>query len=144
MKRQAIIQEARTWIDTPYHHLAAVKGVGCDCIGLLIGVWKELLGELPSPPPVYSPQWHLHQKESQLIQVLKGQYNFTETTGPKPGSVLCFGLAKGPAHHAGIMTERGTFVHSIKMAKRVAEVTLDNLWSKRLHVVLDYPYLEGE
>lgn len=37
-----IISKAREWIGTPYHHAAAVKGVGSDCTGLLIGVAREL------------------------------------------------------------------------------------------------------
>ena len=37
-----IVTQARTWIGTPYHHAAAVKGVGSDCTGLLIGVAREL------------------------------------------------------------------------------------------------------
>ena len=40
MKKQ-IIQTARQWLDTPYHHQARVKGVGVDCIGLVIGVCWE-------------------------------------------------------------------------------------------------------
>jgi NlpC/P60 family putative phage cell wall peptidase len=145
IKRQDIVSVARTWINTPYHHQASLKNVGCDCIGLLIGVWKELIGELPTEPPIYSPQWHLHQKESQLIKVLKETYGFVEITSsyPPAGSVLCMGLERGPAHHAGISTGEGTFVHSYSLSKKVVEVTLDSSWKKRLHAVLDYPEVCG-
>lgn len=144
--RSAIVAEAREWIGTPYHHLAHLKGVGCDCIGLLRGVWEAVNGPLPAPPPAYTPQWHLHQKESQLIQVLTTVYGFrqlTITCAPPVGSVLCFGVGKGPAHHAGIMTERGTFIHSIMQANKVEEVPLGAHWRARLRAVLDYPGVEG-
>ena len=34
--RETIIAEARAWIGTPYHHQAALKGVGCDCLGQIL------------------------------------------------------------------------------------------------------------
>lgn len=40
--RAAVVAEARTWIGTPYHHQARVKGVGVDCAGVLIGVARAL------------------------------------------------------------------------------------------------------
>lgn len=141
IKRKDIVSVAKSWINTPYHHQASLKNVGCDCIGLLIGVWRELIGELPTEPPIYSPQWYLHQKESQLIKVLKETYGFVEITSsyPPAGSVLCMGLERGPAHHAGISTGEGTFIHSYALPKKVVEVTLDPSWKKRLHAILDYP-----
>ena len=45
-----IIAEARAWIGTPYHHQAAVKGVGCDCLGLVRGVWRAVYGADPEHP----------------------------------------------------------------------------------------------
>jgi NlpC/P60 family putative phage cell wall peptidase len=52
--RQTIIAEARAWIGTPYHHQAARKGVGCDCLGLVRGVWRATYGADPEHPPAYS------------------------------------------------------------------------------------------
>lgn len=37
-----VVRAGRGWIDTPFHHQASVKGVGCDCIGLVAGVAAEL------------------------------------------------------------------------------------------------------
>ena len=52
-----IVAEARSWIGTPYRHQASLKGVGCDCLGLLRGVWREVMGAEPELPPPYSPDW---------------------------------------------------------------------------------------
>ena len=35
--RAAVVHEARTWIGTPFHHQARVKGAGVDCLGLVWG-----------------------------------------------------------------------------------------------------------
>ena len=40
----AHVASARGWLGTPYHHQASLKGVGCDCLGLLRGVWREVIG----------------------------------------------------------------------------------------------------
>ncbi len=41
-----IVSEARSWLGTPFKHQGRVKGVGCDCIGLIAGVARAL--KLPS------------------------------------------------------------------------------------------------
>lgn len=137
--RNDIVNEAREWIDTPYHHLASLKGVGCDCIGLLRGVWEKLKGELPIQPPVYAQQWYLHQSYSQLIEVLTQTYDFTKGSGFQPGSVLCFSIGGRPAGHAGIMVDNGRFIHSYMSSKKVVEVSLDSSWRDRVVMILDYP-----
>jgi cell wall-associated NlpC family hydrolase len=37
-----IVTQARGWIGTPFHHQARLKGIGCDCLGLCVGVALEL------------------------------------------------------------------------------------------------------
>lgn len=39
--RTQVVEFARTWLDTPFHHQARLKSVGVDCIGLVIGVAQE-------------------------------------------------------------------------------------------------------
>ena len=55
--RRVVIAAARGWLGTPYHDQASVKGVGCDCLGLVRGVWRELYGAEPLPLPPYSRDW---------------------------------------------------------------------------------------
>jgi NlpC/P60 family putative phage cell wall peptidase len=45
--RAEIVTEARSWLATPFHHQAELKGVGVDCAGLLRGVCIAL-GLLPA------------------------------------------------------------------------------------------------
>ena len=49
--RGRIVRLARSWIGTPYHHQASVRGVGTDCIGLVRGVWRATApAPIPSSP----------------------------------------------------------------------------------------------
>jgi NlpC/P60 family putative phage cell wall peptidase len=57
MSPEEIIAAARSWIGTPYRHQASLKGVGCDCLGLLRGVWREVMGAEPEAPPPYAAGW---------------------------------------------------------------------------------------
>ena len=36
---------------------ASADGVGCDCLGLVRGVWRELYGAEPKPVPAYTRDW---------------------------------------------------------------------------------------
>ena len=57
--RQAVIAAAVTWIGTPFHHAARVKGAGVDCLMLLAEVY-ERAGVAPRvEPPFYVPDWHM-------------------------------------------------------------------------------------
>ena len=40
-QRTALVDAARSWLNTPYHHKARVKGAGVDCAQLLIGVYTD-------------------------------------------------------------------------------------------------------
>lgn len=51
--RTRVLAAARDWIGTPYRHQASVKGEGADCLGLVRGLWREMLGEEPEHPPAY-------------------------------------------------------------------------------------------
>jgi NlpC/P60 family putative phage cell wall peptidase len=55
--REQIVASARSWLGTPYHHQASVRGVGCDCLGLIRGLWRELLGAEPEAMPAYTRDW---------------------------------------------------------------------------------------
>ena len=55
--RDDFVRAARRYIGTPYHHQAALAGAGCDCLGLIRGVWRDLYGAEPEQPPPYTPDW---------------------------------------------------------------------------------------
>jgi NlpC/P60 family putative phage cell wall peptidase len=54
---EEVIAAARRFVGTPYHHQAALAGAGCDCLGLIRGVWRDLYGTEPETPPPYTPDW---------------------------------------------------------------------------------------
>ncbi|MFS8182119.1 hypothetical protein ACMG4P_11260 [Pseudovibrio denitrificans] len=63
-----VVALARGWLGTPYHHQASVKGAGCDCLGLVRGIWRELYGSEPQEIPAYSPDWGEVGKRETLLE----------------------------------------------------------------------------
>ena len=117
-----IVAIARTWLGTPYVHQASVKGAGCDCLGLLRGVWRELRGPEPEDPPPYSPDWAEAGGTETLYRALARHLAPVDRADLRPGDVALFRMApRGPAKHCGIVgsfppPERG---RSIREADRV-------------------------
>ena len=65
-REDKIIRVARSWIGTPYRHQASVIGQGCDCLGLLRGVWRDVVGAEPEGVPSYTPDWSEMGREERL------------------------------------------------------------------------------
>jgi len=42
IERTAVVESARSWLGTPFVHQGRLKHKGVDCIGLVIGVAREL------------------------------------------------------------------------------------------------------
>ena len=55
--REMVLRSARSFLGTPYRHQGSRRGVGCDCLGLVRGVWREVYGAEPEAPGAYSPDW---------------------------------------------------------------------------------------
>jgi NlpC/P60 family putative phage cell wall peptidase len=137
--RAAIVAEARSWIGTPYHHQASVKGVGCDCLGLVRGVWRALYGCEPEAPPPYSRDWAEALGRETLAEGA-GRHMLQIAMGEMiPGDVLLFALNdRAPAKHCAILTERDRMVHSYE-SHPVAEVSLTPWWRRRIRFVFAFP-----
>jgi len=130
-----IVAIARTWIGTPYIHQASVKGAGCDCLGLLRGVWRELRGEEPEDIPAYSPDWAEATGNETLYTALGRHLDEIAPRDIAPGDVVLFRMAaRGPAKHCGIVAGRDgafTLIHARK-DRRVREEPFSPLWRQKL------------
>ena len=117
--RSDIITEALSWVDTPYHHQAKLKGVGVDCAQLILGVAQEL-HYTPKDVVVtgYSREWNIHNREEVMLGYLE-QFGAFEVQRPlEGGDILCFKFGRA-CGHLGIYLGDGTFVHSHLTAGKV-------------------------
>lgn len=109
-QRAAVVAEARTWLGTPYHHHARIKGVGVDCAQILCAVY-EACGLVPHVDPgPYAHDWHLHHSEEVYAGWLD-RCGACDVQTPAPGDVALFHFGRCWSHGA-IVVEPGTVVHA--------------------------------
>jgi len=106
-----VVVEARTWLGTPYHHQARVRGVGVDCAMLLCEVF-EACGMIPHVDPrPYPPDWHLHRSEEKYLGWIK-QYA-DQVDAPLPGDVVLYKFGR-TVSHAGIVIDWPMIIHAYR------------------------------
>ena len=136
--RTLILAEARSWIGTPYRHQASLKGVGCDCLGLLRGVWRGVMGAEPALPPPYSPDWAEAGADT-LAAAARRHLVEIERTRFTAGDVLLFRWRAGlPAKHCAIAATSASMVHAHSGAC-VVEVAFRPWWGRHLAHVFRFP-----
>ncbi|MGA4554295.1 NlpC/P60 family protein [Methylorubrum aminovorans] len=142
---ERIVAEARAWAGTPYRHQASLKGVGCDCLGLLRGVWREVLGPEPEEAPPYAASWAesalaggdplLDAARRHLVPIAEPPTAYR----PRAGDVLLFAFrANLPAKHCAIATGLAAMIHAHDGAS-VTEVALTPWWRRHLAHAFRFP-----
>ncbi|KQP61690.1 peptidase P60 [Methylobacterium sp. Leaf399] len=133
-----VVARARAWIGTPYRHQASLIGVGCDCLGLVRGVWREVHGPEPEVAPPYGASWaESAPRGSDPLAEAAGRHLVPlprpdAGTEPEAGAVLLFAFrAHLPARHCAIATGAGTMIHAHDGAA-VTEVALTRWWRRHL------------
>ena len=134
-----IVTLAKGWLNTPYRHQASLKNAGCDCLGLIRGIWRERFGEEPEQPPPYAADW----AEAGLEEVLAlaGRRHLIEVPALvfEAGDVLLFRWKSHlPAKHAAIAIDRTRMIHAQEGAC-VSEVALSAWWLRRLAFAFRFP-----
>ena len=137
--RARLIAEARGWIGTPYLHRASCKAHGTDCLGLVRGVWRAVLGEEPEPLPAYAPDWAEATRAEQMRDAGERHLVPVALDAIRPGDIMLFRWrAHLPAKHAAILVSEDRMVHAHDGAA-VAEVFLAPWWRRRLAFAFSFP-----
>jgi len=138
-----IVAETRSWIGTPYRHQASLKGIGCDCLGLVRGVWRAIVGEEPERAPPYAPDWAEATGDESLARAAARHLIAIPFTDIACGDVILFRWrASLPAKHAAIVTAPDMMVHAHDGAV-VAEVAIAPWWRRRLAYAFKFPGVIG-
>lgn len=134
-----IVRAARQWLGTPYRHQASIKGVGCDCLGLIRGVWRDCLGDEPEAVPPYLPDWAESGGAETLAAAAARHLVAVPDLVFREGDVLLFRWKPHlPAKHAGIATSALSMIHAQDGAS-VSEVALSPWWRRRIAFVFRFP-----
>lgn len=135
-----VVTLARAWIGTPYRHQGSAKGIGCDCIGLIRGIWRELYGQEPEPVPPYAPDWAERSGEDRLMSAANRLFGPPlEPAMMEPGDLLLFRWRPDcAAKHAGIAAGPAHFIHAYEQST-VTQSSLVSSWRRRIAAVHRFP-----
>ncbi len=136
IKRAQVAAEARTWLGTPWQHQARLKGVGCDCVGLVIGVARDLgvvdadfnvdgYKRIPDGVTLMT-QCHAHMTRIDAASIDVGDVLLMRFNGnPQHLAIV------GDYAHGGL-----SIIHAYALSRAVVEHALSDQW--RQHVVCAY------
>lgn len=137
MLRSQVVAEARRWIGTPFHHQGRLRGVGVDCVGLIVGV-AVALGIDVRDRAAYPRLPY----RGELTRALAEQLVHIEIGEACPADVL--ELAWQPARqsmHVALLTEHG-ILHATEEIGSVVEHRLDDVWRSRIRAAWRFPGIE--
>lgn len=129
-ERQLIVEEAKSWLRTPFHHEARIKGAGVDC-GTLIAEVFERTGLIPHVKiPHYSRDFMLHRDQEWYLQLVMEYFN--EIAAPLlPADIIL--VKNGRLYsHGMIIVNHPLVVHASSLDKMViyADISLSPLSCK--------------
>jgi hypothetical protein len=146
--RADIIKQARHYLKTPFQHQARVRGVGMDCVGLILSIGEDL--KLLDSTGVairrndylsYSAQ----PSDSFVQEEMKRRLILKPWQSMQPGDAVTMKLPFHPCH-AGIISENSGMlyiVHAFGGIKyEVTEHIIDEQWRHRICCVFSWPGVE--
>jgi NlpC/P60 family putative phage cell wall peptidase len=141
--RLAAVAEARCWLGTPYCHQGSVKGAGADCLGLLRGVWRTILGDEPELPPPYSSDWSEASGDERLMAAALRHLRQIDPGHAGIGDVLLFRMRpSATAKHLGLLVsnqvDQGRIIHAYS-GHGVCETHLTESWRRKLAAFFRFP-----
>lgn len=130
--RSEFVIEARTWLNTPYQHQGRLKGVACDCIGLVICTAQALgLTE-------YDIDGYSRRPDGRLRPVMESHLETVPLYEAQAGDVVLFAFESTPIH-VGILTDATHVIHAYLPNRRVVENSIDDRWRAQIAAVYHVP-----
>ena len=135
----AVLDEAMQWVGTPYRHQGSRKGVACDCLGLILGVWRAVYGEEPEQPGHYAADWAEASGRESFLEAARRNCVEKDPIRVLPGDLILFRWRDHlPAKHAGIYAGGDRFVHAYQ-GSAVTVSALVPQWRRRIAAVFAFP-----
>lgn len=129
-ERQQVVDEAMTWIGTPFANRAQIKGAGIDCANLLVASFASV--ERVTVPD-YPSDWFLHSDRERLLEVVVPLC--VKVSTPAIGDIALFHFGRAVSH-GGIVVglDPLMMIHAFRPSKgvRVDEIGVGSGLSTRL------------
>lgn len=130
-----IVEEARTWIGLRYQHQASLKGVACDCIGLVRGVGRAcgLVDPFLTGDAARYAGYEQSPNAGLLLEACEAFMERIPVVAACLGDILIFRFGREPQHF-GILSglDPRYVIHSYERVGRVTENRIDRVWESRI------------
>ena len=143
--RVAVVEEAKSWIGTPYHLKGRVKGAGADCFTFPAEVMIAcgLFAREDLPP--YQQDWFLHSDEEHYLMLLRKHAVevITSVCWPtlnvEPGNVVAVkAFSARKFNHSAIVLAWPRCIHCVKEGGvHEFDIHRDPMWSHREVKIFD-------
>ena len=118
------------------------RGAGCDCLGLLRGVWREVIGPEPEVGARLYPRLVRAAGRGAALGGGAAPPRGDVADEARPGDVLLFRMRAGAvAKHLGLQAETGpgaSFIHAYS-GHGVVESALTPPWARRIVARFAFP-----
>lgn len=137
--RAKILNRARAWLGTPYHHQASLIHTGTDCLGLIRGLYRDLYGYEPAIVPGYSRDWAETSGDETLLTAARAHLVEIPIDTAQPADILIFRWRDSrAAKHAGLISADNRMIHAVEGAP-VSEVSLSPWWRRHTAAAFSFP-----
>ena len=139
-----VVDEARGWIGTRWQHQGALRGVGADCVGLLVGV-AHALGIADARDDMRDPALRGYGRIPNPALLTEAASRYLDaTTECVLGGVVLMRFTAHPTHFAIVSSLQPiSIVHAYAQARRVVEHRLDDLWVSRIVLTFSFRGVDG-
>lgn len=130
-----ILRVGRGYVGTPFHKDGRVKGVGVDCIGLVVCVFRDLGVDLSAI------DCHRHT-QGDMCEILKeGLSQFCDPVTRIDNGDILIVRSKGVFNHCGLVFPLiGTWIHAVdsRVHNKVIEQPITDKWLERVCAAYRY------
>jgi cell wall-associated NlpC family hydrolase len=142
-RRAMLVMEAMSWLGTPYHLGAMVKGAGCDCGTLLLGVAQACGFAKEQELEQFKQDWFCHTKDERyFLRLLRNAKKVVEaisyaTMLAMPGDLVLTRHDKSARvyNHGGIVVKWPRVIHAVNPKVEEVDASTHWMWSNRIVVV---------
>lgn len=133
--RAEIVSEARRWIDTPWKHQARLRGIGVDCIGVIVAPARAAGLDIADVTD-YSRQ----ANPARSLELLRERMDEIGVQMAREGDVIFLWFeGEDRPHHFALLTDIG-ILHAYENARsqrrptgKVVETRLPIGWANKIH-----------
>lgn len=131
-RSELIVKEALSWVGTPYHPGADIKGRGVDCAMLVVRVYVDSGLVPPFDPRPYPAEFGQHRDEERFLEwIEKYGRRLAKGEPEEPGDVRLY-LFGRCVSHASIVLDKNYMIHADQGARAVVRQEIERL--KERHV----------